>query len=142
MIGPHAFQSTESLDMVIIPEHTLVHPSAFDDSLVWDSSPINRDEDPRQLINWIKNHQHDNYPIHAMFAKTQVNPAEIANELCSNNEYLSSFACNKLYKDKDRCGLTPIDYLHHNPYVNETKFDEFKLVKASIARMMRLDGFS
>ena len=75
-----------------------------------------------------------------MFAKTQIDPEDILNELCNNDEYLSSFACNKLYKDKDRYGLTPMDYLRRNPYVDETKFDELKLVKASMTRLMRLDG--
>ena len=132
LIGPHAFESTECLDMIIIPEHALVHPSAFHNSKMWDSSPINKDANSRKLINWIKNNQHDDYPIHAMFAKTQINPKDILHELCNNDEYLSSFACNKLHKDKDRYGLTPMDYLHRNPYVDETKFDELKLVKASI----------
>jgi hypothetical protein len=132
LIGPYAFSHTQCLDMIIIPAHALVHPSAFDNSKMWDSSPINKDANPRQLINWIKNNQHDDYPIHAMFAKTQINPEEIVNELCNNDEYLSSFACKKLHKDKDRYGLTPMDYLHRNPYVDETKFDELKLVKASI----------
>ncbi|GFH51113.1 hypothetical protein CTEN210_07589 [Chaetoceros tenuissimus] len=140
LIGPHAFADTQCLDMIIIPEHTLVHPSAFNGSLVWESSPVHKDAIPRELINWIKNHQHDTYPIHAMFAKTQFNPEEILNELCNNDEYLSSFSCNKLYKDKDRYGLTPMDYLHRNPFVDETQFDELKLVKASMTRIMRLDG--
>ena len=132
LIGPHAFADTECLDMIIIPEHALVHPSAFCNSKMWDSSPINKDANPRELINWIKYHQHDDYPIHAMFAKTQINPKYILHELCNNDEYLSSFACNKLHKDKDRYGLAPMDYLHRNPYVDETKFDELKLVKASV----------
>ncbi|GFH55812.1 hypothetical protein CTEN210_12288 [Chaetoceros tenuissimus] len=140
LIGPHAFQSTECLDMIIIPEHTLVHPSAFNGSKVWDSSPVNKDANPRELVNLIKYHQHDDYPIHAKFAKTHIDPEEIVNELCNNDEYLSSFACKKLHKDKDRYGLTPMDYLHRNPNVDETKFDELKLVKASIARIMKLDG--
>lgn len=140
LIRPNAFADTQCLDMMIIPEHTLVHPSAFDRSLVWEFSPFNKDVNPRQLINWIQHHQHDDYPIHAMFAKTQINPEDILHELCNNEEYLSSFACSKLHKEKDRYGLTPLDYLNRNPYVDETKFDELKLIKASIARIMRLDG--
>ncbi|GFH55281.1 predicted protein [Chaetoceros tenuissimus] len=144
LIGPHAFKNTQFLNMIIIPEHALVHPSAFNASMVWDSSPYNEDDDddPRQLVNWNKKHQHENYPIHEMFAKSQINPKDVLHELCNNDDYLSSFSCNRLYKEKDRYGLTPMmDYLHRNPYVDETKFDELKLVTASIARMMRLDGF-
>ena len=75
-----------------------------------------------------------------MFAKSQINPEDILHELCNNDEFLSSFGCNRLYKDKDRYGLTPLHYLHRNPYVDETKFNELELVKASIARMMRLEA--
>lgn len=138
-IGPQAFRDTHSVDTIIIPENTEVHPTAFQGSKIWDSSPFNEDvDDPRLLVDWVKFHQHDDYPLHAMFAKTHINSTDIIRRLCTGEEYVYSDIGKRLCNEKDRFGNTPMDYLEANPYAE--KIDEMELVRARISRMLKIDG--
>ncbi|GFH51112.1 leucine-rich repeat domain-containing protein [Chaetoceros tenuissimus] len=138
-IGPRAFRDIHRLDTIIIPANTEVHPTTFQGSKIWTSSPFNEDgDDSCLLVDWIKFHQHDNYPLHAIFAKTQINSTDIICRLCTDEEHLYSDIGKRLYNDKDRFGRTPMDYLNANPYAE--KFDEMVLVRARILRLMKIDG--
>lgn len=126
-IGAHAFSQCESIKTIITPEHTEVNVTAFN------FSNLCNHPNSGGLIHpdWVKFLQHDAFPIHALFAKTTINPI-IIQHLYNEEAHLNFDIGRKMYHEKDPCGLTPMDYLKANPYVEN--FDE-----SQVLHLMKVD---
>lgn len=131
-IGVSAFTYCMGLDVCIVPHDTKLDRYSFRFSRLSQRPPF-------ELGDWIKYHQHDDYPLHAMFAKTALNTKEILQRLTSDEEYLNCPIGWRLYHEKDKYGLTPMDYLNSNPYHAE-KLDEWQLMRCHISHLMNFDG--
>ncbi|GFH55740.1 hypothetical protein CTEN210_12216 [Chaetoceros tenuissimus] len=112
-IGAHAFSYCESIKTIIIPEHTEVNVTSFNFSNL-----CNHPNGGLIQPDWVKFHQHDAFPLHALFAKTSIDQKSIMQHLCNDDPNLNSNIRWRLHNEKDSCGLTPINYLQANPYAD------------------------
>ena len=155
VLDTNAFSSC-GFSTVIISEfnHIYIAPDAFLNTKLWRDSTHSDESDfsyvysgddcympvDEYFNDWVFHHHlNNNYHLHYMFSRLYIEPDEIIETLSTEEEHLYSDIGDRLYKEKDQFGLTPMDYHRHNPYKYQ-EFDEMELMRRRILRLMKLDG--